>query len=237
MGTLKRRTMNQVWNLSYFILSTSILTSGFPQKNPIVEGLRALFSGNSDGPGGFKLNILDDLSIPSELIPQEFKFIKSGLCGSARTRKCFCEENAEIETIVFPRRDSVTFKDIKRIFAQCRPTKCICSNDEERIVTNFGCINGGVPRCRINGKVSNSGPFGMMDPLSCKSPEKTLSEWDFIVAKTEEKAKCICKSGIFPICSENEKIPLCPDGNRADRKLTKLPPFLDLCLPADRNFE
>ena len=38
--------------------------------------------------------------------------------------------------------------------------KCVCSNDEEKIVTNFGCINGGVPRCRVDGKVSNSGPFG-----------------------------------------------------------------------------
>ena len=38
--------------------------------------------------------------------------------------------------------------------------KCVCSNDEEKIVTNFGCINGGVPRCRVDGKVSNTGPFG-----------------------------------------------------------------------------
>ena len=39
-------------------------------------------------------------------------------------------------------------------------------NDEEKIVTNFGCINGGVPRCRVDGKVSNSGPFGTY--LFCK---------------------------------------------------------------------
>ena len=33
--------------------------------------------------------------------------------------------------------------------------------------------------------------LGMMDPLTCQSPEKALSEWDFIVAKTEEKAQYI----------------------------------------------
>ena len=73
----------------------------------------------------------------------------------------------------------------------------------------------------------------MMDPLTCQSPEKALSEWDFIVAKTEEKAKCICDNGIFPLCDGPGKVPTCPDGSRADRKLTKLPPFLELCQPAD----
>ena len=72
----------------------------------------------------------------------------------------------------------------------------------------------------------------MMDPLTCQSPEKALSEWDFIVAKTEEKAKCICDNGVFPLCDGPGKVPTCPDGSRADRKLTKLPPFLDLCQPA-----
>lgn len=222
--------MNHVWNLSFFLLLASISTSAFPQKNPIVEGLRAIFGGGNSP--NFKF--LDGISIPASMIPPEFKFIRKGLCGSgARTRMCFCEENANIEKIVFPRnKNSVTFKDLKRIFAQCRPTKCVCSNDEEKVVTNFGCINGGVPRCRVDGKVSNSGPFGMMDPLTCQSPEKALSEWDFIVAKTEEKAKCICDNGIFPICDGPGKIPTCPDGSRADRKLTKLPPFLDLCQPA-----
>ena len=92
----------------------------FPQKNPIVEGLRAIFGGGNSP--NFKF--LDGISIPASMIPPEFKFIKNGLCGSgARTRMCFCEENANIEKIVFPRnKNSVTFKDLKRIFAQCRPT-------------------------------------------------------------------------------------------------------------------
>ena len=99
---------------------TTHLCPFFPQKNPIVEGLRAIFGGGNSP--NFKF--LDGISIPASMIPPEFKFIKNGICGSgARTRMCFCEENANIEKIVFPRnKNSVTFKDLKRIFAQCRPT-------------------------------------------------------------------------------------------------------------------
>ena len=106
------------WNSFFEWVET--LTLFFPQKNPIVEGLRAIFGGGNSP--NFKF--LDGISIPASMIPPEFKFIKNGLCGSgARTRMCFCEENANIEKIVFPRnKNSVTFKDLKRIFAQCRPT-------------------------------------------------------------------------------------------------------------------
>lgn len=100
-------------------------------------------------------------------------------------------------------------------------------------MTNFGCKNGGVPRCRINGQVSNDGPFGMMDPLYCQAPLKQLSEWDFIVARTEDKPQCICKNGVFPSCMQDSVVkPLCPDGDRADRSLAKLPPFFDECIHA-----
>ena len=110
--------MYQVENLFFLIILTSKSTLGFPS-NPIVEGLRAIFSGESD----FKFDVFNDISLPANMIPEEFKFIKKGLCGSARTRKCFCEENADIDFIVFPPgKDSVRFKDIKKIFAHCRPT-------------------------------------------------------------------------------------------------------------------
>ena len=107
-----------VWDSFFEWVET--LTLFFPQKNPIVEGLRAIFGGGNSP--NFKF--LDGISIPASMIPPEFKFIRKGLCGSgARTRMCFCEENANIEKIVFPRnKNSVTFKDLKRIFAQCRPT-------------------------------------------------------------------------------------------------------------------
>lgn len=98
----------------------SLTADGLPQ-NPIVEGLRALFSTKKEG--GVNLSLFEDLNIPLDLIPDEFKFIKKGLCGQEATKKCFCEEGAEVAFILFPRnRQSVTFKDIKRIFAKCRPT-------------------------------------------------------------------------------------------------------------------
>lgn len=95
-------------------------------QNPIVEGLRALFkpSGRSidgDKPG-LNLSLLDNINIPENLIPDEFKFIRTGLCGKESTKKCFCEEGATNKVIAFPSsRDTVTFKGIKGIFANCRP--------------------------------------------------------------------------------------------------------------------
>ena len=65
----------------------------------------------------------------------------------------------------------------------CR--KCTCANGEEKLVTSLGCKNGGIPRCRVNGQVTNDGPFGAMDPLSCTNPNKKLAEWDFISARTD----------------------------------------------------
>lgn len=94
-------------------------------------------------------------------------------------------------------------------------------------MTNFGCENGGVPRCRQTGSVSNDGPFGAMDPIFCQS--RRLTEWDFIKAKVDDEPKCICKNGVFPLCSATGGVPTCPDGSRANRDLTKLPPFLGLC--------
>ena len=76
-----------------------------------------------------------------------------------------------------------------------------------------------------------------MDPVSCKSPYKPLSEWDFIISGMEKKEECICENGIFPICDLTGKIPLCPDGNRANQTLTKLPPYLDLCQHSAENLE
>ncbi len=97
--------------------------SPFPQKNPIVEGLRALFGGGRSIEGGrLNLGLFEDLSIPESLIPDEFKFIRTGLCGSDRTKKCFCEDNAVIKSIEFPQSgDKITFKGIKNLFAKCRP--------------------------------------------------------------------------------------------------------------------
>ncbi len=100
-------------------------------------------------------------------------------------------------------------------------------------MTNFGCVNGGVPRCRVNNEVSNDGPFGAMDPLSCQGPTKQLNEWDFIVARTAEKPACICPSGLFPVCTATGNKPRCPDGELAQRSLTNLPDFLELCKHPD----
>ena len=56
----------------------------------------------------------------------------------------------------------------------------------EVLFTLLGCKNGGMPRCRgLNGLISNNGPFGMMDPLVCQNPEKSLTAFDFIAAKTK----------------------------------------------------
>ena len=87
------------------------------------EALRAIFAEKSDQLDGFKFSVVDNLNIPPSIIYEEFKFVIKCLCGTSRTRKCFCEENSNIKTVVLNRHgDFITFGAIKRLFAQCRPT-------------------------------------------------------------------------------------------------------------------
>ena len=97
---------------------TLILMQSITQFSCLLTGSN---NGRSSDASGF--NFLDELSIPDSLIPPEFKFIKDGLCGEGqKTRRCKCEEGALEQNLNFPQnRDSVTFKDIKRIFSRCRP--------------------------------------------------------------------------------------------------------------------
>ena len=111
---------------------------------------------------------------------------------------------------------------------------------------NLGCVKGGIPRCRVKGpdsqpwpgKVSDKGPFGLMDPLVCLRRDgstRNLNPLDFIKAhyQSEDGTKvsaCICGSGRFPLCEDGSG-PTCPDGSRPLRSITLLPPFLDKCDP------
>ena len=97
-------------------------------------------------------------------------------------------------------------------------------------MTILGCVQGGMPRCRLNGKISDDGPFGMMDPLVCQRPEKTLSAFDFISARSGGSQSCVCPSGFMPVCKNTNRLSLCPDGTVANRTLTRLPPYLEACI-------
>lgn len=109
-------------------------------------------------------------------------------------------------------------------------SKCQCPNGEEKLLTLLGCKNGGMPRCRSDkGEISNDGPFGMMDPLVCQNPEKPLTAFDFIAAKTSGSKKCVCQSGYMPVCSKTYLPGMCPDGSLTNRTLTRLPFYLELC--------
>ena len=90
--------------------------------------------------------------------------------------------------------------------------KCQCPNGDERIMTMMGCKQGGVPRCRAGGIISNDGPFGLMDPMMCSSTKEPLSAFDFVSARTQSTPSCICSDGHHPVCI-----------NRSDQPLTFMP--------------
>ena len=103
-------------------------------------------------------------------------------------------------------------------------------------MTNLGCVTGGVPRCRdTNNQVRNSSQSLIMpDPLFCNrrnsDKQRELRFWDLVEARFQDadQARCICRSNLFPVC-ESGVPPRCPDGSKPLKKLTILPPFLDLC--------
>ena len=115
-------------------------------------------------------------------------------------------------------------------------SKCECRDGEEQLVTNLGCVTGGVPRCRdTNNQVRNSSQSLIMpDPLFCNrrnsDKQRELRFWDLVEARFQDadQARCICRSNLFPVC-ESGVPPRCPDGSKPLKKLTILPPFLDLC--------
>ena len=90
----------------------------FPQTG-LLESLRKIVSGATK----FNTDFLDDFSVPDSMVPEEFKFIRFGLCGSQPTLSCNCEIGAPLQSINFPRDNpDFTFKDLKVLFGHCRPT-------------------------------------------------------------------------------------------------------------------
>ena len=94
------------------------LSAAFPQ-NSLLEGLRKIVSGVTS----FNTDVLNDFEVPDSMVPEEFKFIRFGLCGAKPTLDCDCEQGAELPKITFPQDNSAfTFKDLKILFGRCRPT-------------------------------------------------------------------------------------------------------------------
>jgi len=238
VGTMKTCTI--------LLISTTLLFQGIFGQN-LLDALRniikALDGGETDSESGIDINVLRKLPIPPDFIPEEFKAIKKRMCNNQPPKRCLCEDGAKLKEInIDPNNDGkhATLEDILKIYSSCRPIKCECRDGEEQLVTNLGCISGGVPRCRdTNNQVRNSSKSLIMpDPLFCNrrnsDQQRELKFWDLVEARfqDEDKQRCICRSNLFPVCQSGLP-PRCPDGSKPLKRLTILPPFLDLCDHSD----
>lgn len=106
-------------------------------------------------------------------------------------------------------------KKLKNIVKNCRPISCSCADGRTELITAFGCLKGGIPRCENE---ENS-------KLFCKGGKRVEA---LKAVLNQSKGKCVCEDGVAPKC-ENGEEPKCPDGSLPDLALAQVPDLLSQC--------
>lgn len=134
--------------------------------------------------------------------------------AGAVIESCECS-NEEKGTLTIDVANGVFFK-LKELFLECRPKKCTCSDGATKVITEFGCKNGGTVVCPDNKLACQDGT--KLDKDAFKGAMNSLIGGE----KT-----CVCPDNKYPVCETTKVGPQCPGGESPE--LDKLPLFLQGC--------
>ena len=108
-------------------------------------------------------------------------------------------------------------RKLKKTFKKCKPVSCNCPNGQEKILTIFGCSQGGIPGC--------AGETNRERKLQCVDGSKFNGLKAFLA---QNQGKCVCEDGKAPLCQNGDK-PTCPNGELPNESLAKVPDLLSQC--------
>ena len=100
----------------------------------------------------------------------------------------------------------------------CKPQTCECNSGVQLPITDFGCIEGGVPGCGPNGTSVFGGDS--YEDVVCQDGTEVTKGRIILAAR---KKKCICPDRKFPVCKDDDEFPKCPG--------TGVLPDIDLASP------